>query len=144
MSIEENKELVRSFIEAVPKDLDDVDRIIDQFVAPDAVEHNPETGQTLDLEGAKQYAKGVYRAFPDLKEVVKDMVAEGDKVATRSVATGTHKGEFSGIPPTGKTFSVDYFEIYRVVDGKIVEHWWVLDRYKMLVQLGVISEAEAA
>jgi len=144
MSIEENKKLVRSYIEAEVKEPGDIDRYIDQLLAPDFIEHHPETGQMLDLEATKQYYHEFYRAFPDTKSVLKDMVAEGDKVATRSVTTATHKGEYAGIPPTGKTFSVDDFEIFRVVDGKIAEHWEVYDRYTMLVQLGVISEAEAA
>ena len=92
------------------------------------------------LEGLKQHNQHYFDAFPDAQFILKDMVAEGDKVTVRMVRTGTHKEEYIGIPPTGRTFSVDDLSIYRIVDGKIVEHWEVFDRYSMLVQLGVIAE----
>lgn len=143
MSIEENKKTVRSIFEADLATVD-IDRLVDQLFTPDFVDHNPEPWQAPGSEGVKQYIRELNRAFPDIKFTLKDIIAEGDKVATRTVVTGTHKGDFSGIPPTGKTFSVDDFDVFRVVDGKIVEHWGILDTHKMLVQLGAISEAEAA
>ena len=141
MSIEENKEIIRRLVGAGNTDEDiDPDQLLDELFSPDFVDHSPDPGQGPGLEGLKQHFQHYSNAFPDAQFILKDMVAEGDKVTVRMVRTGTHKGEYIGIPPTGRKFSVDDLSIYRVVNGKIVEHWEVFDRYTMLVQLGVISE----
>jgi predicted ester cyclase len=144
MSLEENKRIVREYIQAEVKEAAEIDTIVEEALAPDFAGHAPEFDQPLNVEQTKQYYREFFRGFPDLKAVVEDIVAEGDKVAVRYRAAGTHTGEFGGIEPTGRTVTFDNLEIYRVVDGKIVEQWAVYDRYSMLVQLGVISEAEAA
>jgi len=77
------------------------------------------------------------KAFPDFKFTIEDMVAEEDKVAVRLIFTGTHKGEFYGIAPTGKKISVTQTEIDRLVDGKIVESWEDFDQHGMFKQLGM-------
>jgi predicted ester cyclase len=69
---------------------------------------------------------------------VEDIVAEGDKVVTRGTFSGTHKGEFMGINPTGKRISVGVIEILRIADGKMVEHWNLVDSLGMMQQLGVV------
>jgi steroid delta-isomerase-like uncharacterized protein len=79
-------------------------------------------------------------ALPDLKMVVEDMIAEGDKVVLRYTLEGTHEGELFGIPPTGKQLSVKGIAVERVSDGKIREHWRVTDELGMMQQLGVIPE----
>ncbi len=78
-------------------------------------------------------------AFPDLKAVIHDQVAEGDKVVTYKTFHGTHKGEFREIPPTGKKISVDVIDIFRIANGKMVEHWTVIDWMGLMQQLGVVS-----
>ena len=141
MSIEDNKETIRRLVGAGNTDEDiDPDQLVDELFSPDFVDHSPDPGQKPGLEGLKQHNKHYFDAFPDAQFILKDMVAENDKVTVRLVRTGTHKKEYLGIPPTGRTFSVDDLSIYRVIDGKIVEHWEVFDRYSMLVQLGVIAE----
>lgn len=77
-------------------------------------------------------------AFPDLHVTVEDMVAEGDKVVARVTMSGTHKGEFMGIAPTGKQITVGIIEILRIAGGKVVEHWNVVDSLGMMQQLGAV------
>jgi steroid delta-isomerase-like uncharacterized protein len=77
-------------------------------------------------------------AFPDLRAEVHDMLVDGDKVATRKTFHGTHDGEFMGIAPTGGAVSWDVIDIVRHRDGKLVEHWNVVDAYGLMHQLGAI------
>jgi predicted ester cyclase len=87
---------------------------------------------------------GLLTAFPDLKAVIHDQIAEGEKVVTRKSLHGTHRGDFLGIAPTGKAVSLEVIDILRLVDGKIVEHWNVVDLLGLLVQLGVTPAAVEA
>ena len=93
----------------------------------------------LDLAGLKQFYGALWKAFPDLKITVEDMIAEDDKVAWRILVTGTHKAEFMQIPPTGTrvTFAAQY--IFRFRNGLIVERWSSLDRLGLLIQLGAVQ-----
>ena len=76
--------------------------------------------------------------FPDLTFSAEDMIAEGDKVAVRFTMRGTHKGEFMGVPATGKQFEVSGIDIVRFAGGKAVEHWGVTDTMAMMQQLGAV------
>jgi predicted ester cyclase len=78
-------------------------------------------------------------AFPDVRATIDDLIAEGDKVVVRSTWHGSHKGDFFGIPPTGKDFTLTAIDIVRVVDGKVVEHWGNEDDLGMLAQLGIVT-----
>ena len=133
---EANKSVVRRFYEEVfvRGNLD----LIDEISAPDFVDHNPAPGQAPGIEGIKQALTEYRSAFPDLEITVEDMIAEGDKVAARITATGTHKGEFAGIPATGRRATISVIDIVRVVDGKAVERWGVEDNMGLMQQLGVI------
>jgi steroid delta-isomerase-like uncharacterized protein len=77
-------------------------------------------------------------AFPDQRVTIEDLVAEDDRVVNRSTYTGTHLGEFQGIPPTGKRFTIGGINVSRIANGRIVEDWTILDQLGMLQQLGVI------
>jgi predicted ester cyclase len=81
-------------------------------------------------------------AFPDLRLTVEDIFSEGDMVAARLTFQGTHRGEFQGIPPTGKQVAFSSIEVDRVVDGKVQEHWVELDQLGLMRQLGAIPEPE--
>jgi len=70
--------------------------------------------------------------------VIDDMIAEGDQVVTKKTFTGTHEGDFAGIPPTGKRVTLQFVDIMRVRDGRIVEHWLSMDQLSFMQQLGVI------
>ena len=92
----------------------------------------------LNLEGHKQFARMFYSAFPDLNHTIEDTVAERDKVAVRFTLRGTHKGNFMGIPPTGKPIMVSAIAIMQIVGGKVIQLRGEFDQLGMMQQLGVI------
>jgi predicted ester cyclase len=111
---------------------------LDEFVARDYIDGNPVPGQAAGLEGAKQKWAMYFAGIPDLSANIEDLVAGGDRVVIRFTAEGTHQGTLLGVPPTGKRLWVTAISIYRLVEGKIVEHWEEGDRLGLLQQLGVI------
>jgi steroid delta-isomerase-like uncharacterized protein len=135
MSSEENKAIVRRYFSVFEQGNID---LLDELLAPDYINHTP---ATPDLPTGPEGVKGVVSMFrsamPDLKVVVDDMIAEGDKVATRYTLEGTHQGELFGVPPTGQLLSIKSFTVERVSDGKIRDHWRVSDNLDMMQQLGV-------
>ncbi len=138
MSTEENKAAERRFYEEVwnKHNLGTVD----ELVARDVVEHNPVVpGQAPGLEGFRQMVKMSLSAFPDGQITIEDQIAEGDKVVVRWTAYLTHRGEFAGIPATGKQLSVAGIDIYRYEGGKRVETWRQWDALGMMRHLGVVS-----
>jgi predicted ester cyclase len=139
MSLEENKAIVRKFLEEYNKhDLDSFDDLFEEFVAPDYYDH---TNQ-VDREGLKQLFIMAFTAFPDWHETIEDIIAEGDKVWVHVKATGTHTGEWLGIPPTGNKVTSEMVDIYRIVNGKHVEGRFVTDQLDFLKQLGIIEYTE--
>jgi steroid delta-isomerase-like uncharacterized protein len=139
MSIEENKVIMRRYFEEsndIQGNPSKVLAIIDKNLAPDFVQRDPSGNMPLEI--FKQYNIALVNAFPDLNFTIDDMIAERDTVVTRYTMTGTHKGEFSGIPPTGNSFSITGVDISRITNGKCVEGWGYADRLGMLQQLGVI------
>ena len=92
----------------------------------------------LDWNTHKQFIAAIISAFPDFRHNVIDVVAERDKVAVRFNLTGTHKGEFQSIPPTGKQVSFEGTEFFTIIDGKIVQEWVIVDMIGLLQQLGAI------
>ena len=115
--------------------------LLDELLAPDYINHTP---ATPDLPTGPEGVKGVVTMFrsamPDLRVVVEDMIAEGDKVATRYTLEGTHQGELFGVPPTGQRLNIKSITVERVSEGKIREHWRVTDSLDMMQQLGVVPE----
>jgi len=133
MSLEENKAIIRRLIEAVnTQDLSSVE----DLVAPDYVDH---TRQLRGREALKQFATMVIKTFSDFHVTIEDIIAEGDKVWARYKITGTHTGEYRGLAPTGKKFTEAFVDIFRIVNGKVVEEWNVTDELDFLKQLGVIE-----
>jgi predicted ester cyclase len=112
--------------------------LIDELFAPDYVEHNPQPGVPPTKEGFKQTVKALKTAFPDLRYTIDDAIECGDKIVQRLSATGTMSGEFNGMPATGKRATWTEIHIGRVANGKVVEHWGLIDQLGMLVQLGVV------
>lgn len=138
MAAEENKTLIRRYFAAIDAACQSGNAdIIDEFLAPEFVEHNPFPGIPPTRDGWKQ-AFLIFDAATPGYHVVEDLVAEGDKVAGRITAYGTHKGELFGIPPTGKQVRLTAIGIWRIADGKIVEHWYEADNVGLLRQLGVM------
>jgi len=141
MSLEENKAVVRSFIEALNKqDLSS----LDDLVAPDYINHTKD----YTIEGAKRERKMLYKGFPDFHATIEDIIAEGDKILVRVKSTMTHTGEYLGFAPTGKKITVRGVNIWRIVDGKLVEGWTDFNFYRddlnLFKQLGIIEYTEKA
>ena len=136
MSTEENKALIRRFYEEVfnQRDL----AALDEYYAPDHIDHTLPPGLTVDPEGTKQAIAMTLAGFPDLHVAIEDMIAEGDKVVTRFTTHGTQLGAFGNLPPSGKRVAVSTIEITRIAGGKIVEDWGLDDRLGMLQQLGLV------
>jgi steroid delta-isomerase-like uncharacterized protein len=113
-----------------------------ELLADDFVEHEETPGLEPTKEGVKQFFHMYRTAFPDLGIEPQDILASGDKVVARARATGTHKGEFLGMPASGKSVDVQLIDIIRFGDdGLAREHWGVFDALAMLQQLGAIPEA---
>ena len=96
----------------------------------------------LDLEGLeawREFTAPFVEAFPDLRLTIQDIAAEGNTVAARVAFRGTHRGEFQGLPPTGKEVAFSSIEIDRVVDGKVEEHWVEINLLGLVQQLGVAT-----
>jgi steroid delta-isomerase-like uncharacterized protein len=138
---EENKALVRRYFELIDSNEGDWD-VLDEFLAPDFVDHAPVPGYSPDREGMRQAAAMFKQATPG-RHVLEDQVAEGDKVVTRVRGVGTHEGELFGIPATGNELEFEGIAIHRVADGKIVEHWAVVDMARAFVQVGVLQPPRA-
>ncbi len=136
MSVEENKAIERRFTE----ELFNKGNLaaVDELVATNFVAHIGIPGVTPDREGLKQFVTINRTAFPDFHSTIEDIIAEGDKTVQRFTARGTHKGEFMGIPPTGKQVTITGIAIDRIAGGKIVENWVNMDMLGMMVQLGVV------
>ena len=137
MSIEEIKEVVRRFNDEgiTQGDMN----AFDEYLAADVVDHTPLPGIPPGAEGVKQLFFGLYKtAFPDLRAEVYDMIAEGEMVVTRKAFRGNHLGPLMGIPATGKDVTIGVIDIVRVRDGKIVEHWAIVDQLGLMQQLGVV------
>lgn len=116
-----------------------------EHIADDFVEHEELPGLEPSKEGVKQMFRMYRAAFPDLRMEAEDVLASGDKVVTRARVTGTHQGEFMGVPATGKRVDVQLIDIIRFgEDGLAHEHWGVLDALGLMQQLGAIPEATPA
>ena len=133
---ERNKAVVQRFIEEVQNQKDWA--VFDELNAPDFVNLSAPPGMPADLAGGKMFLAAFVDAFPDSHVTVDDMIAEGDRVATKKTMTGTHTGEFNGIAPTGKRVEIQYVDILRLRDGQIIEHWLSMDQLSFMQQLGVI------
>ncbi|HLA93216.1 MAG TPA: ester cyclase [Actinomycetota bacterium] len=111
------------------------------LMADDFVEHEETPGLAPTKEGVKEFFRMYLAAFPDLRFTAEDVLVSGDKVVARTRATGTHRGEFLGIPATDKSVDVQLIDIIRFgEDGLAHEHWGVFDALAMMQQLGVIPE----
>jgi steroid delta-isomerase-like uncharacterized protein len=131
-----NSEVVERFVEEVINQ--GRFAVADEIVALDFVELDPLPGQRQGREGLKEVIAMMRAAFPDIHWVIEETVEQGEKVVSRFTWTGTHRGEFLGIPATGKSVSVKGVVIDRVVDGKMTDSRILMDTLGMLQQLGVV------
>jgi len=142
MSAKENRVLVRRFLETWNKGKAAAISIMEEIYAPDFVAHSGTGEDVRGINAVKQSVNEEFKAFPDLHYVLDDMVVEGDKVAARYTMTGTHKGEFMGIPATNRKVTVRAMSIDRIVGGKFVEEWGMFDTLSLMHQLGIVPTPE--
>ena len=135
MSTEENKVNERRFVEEGWNQGNTA--VFDELFAADYLGHDP-SGPLHGPEGFKQFYATYRTAFPDTHLTIEDQIAEGDTVASRWTATGTHQGPLMGIPPSGKRVRVTGMTISRYASGKIAQEWFSYDTLGMLQQLGAI------
>ena len=136
MSTEQNKTIVRRYREA--HNTNQLDRL-DEIVEASLITHNLLPGLPPGLEGGKMAHMGGMASFPDMYVTTEDLIAEGDRVVERWTNSGTYTGApFFGTPPNEKRFSMRGISIYRIANGRIVEHWGEMDFLGLLQQLGLI------
>ena len=135
MSASENKALVHRFVEFFNQGNWEA---VSELCAANFVNHDPAAPQARDHAGMIQNFQMIRAGFPDGHTTVEEIIAEGDRVATRWTFTGTHTGEWHGIPLTGKQVTLEGFDMYRISDGKIQEIWWSYNSLGVLQQLGAI------
>jgi len=137
-----NKHVARQFFEFLGRY--DTERMERLLVSNTQYSFHPSGMPHMDWNGHKQLLATITRAFPDLHHDIKDMVAEGDKVAVRLIVTGTHNGEFRGIPPSGRKLSLDEMAFLTIVDGRIIEGWVTSDTMSFMQQIGAIPSSSSA
>ena len=142
---EENKAIARRALEEIFSAEGNLD-VADEIIAPNYVGHDPVSPEedVRGPEGVKEFASMYRNAFPDVQLSVEQQLAEGDMVASRWVAIGTHLGELMGIAPTGNRVTVAGTSIERIVDGRIEETWDNYDALGMMQQIGAIPSPEEA
>jgi steroid delta-isomerase-like uncharacterized protein len=134
--LERNKVLVRRLME------EDISRgdeaTAEAIIHPEFFDHTNPPGMQDGLEGHKAIVRLFRSIFPDLEWRIDDLIAEGDKVVARTTMRGTHRGDFFGIPATGRSVEMQGVHVMRIADGRIIEHWGSNDDLGLMRQLGAI------
>ena len=121
-------------------DLARITKAIDEVFAPDALISTPLPIEATGAHVVKEVFARLLRGLPDLHITIEDLIAEGDKVVSRNTVTGTHLGEYMGLPPTGKSVTYNEIFICRFASGRIAETWGVVDVLSQMKQLGAIPD----
>jgi predicted ester cyclase len=140
MSAEENKALVRRYVEEFV-DQSNFD-LSEEIFAPNFVRYDAGPDQVSRVEDLKHFFAMLHSGFPGFQSTIEDLLSEGDKVALRFTFRGIHQGEFMDIAPTGKEVTMSGIDILRIADGKLVEMWNQEDVLSMMRQLGAIPEPD--
>jgi len=140
MGTDQNKDVARRYYVRVLND-GDLD-LLDELAAEAYEEHDPVPGQGTGLQGLKDRVTILRDAFGQTF-TVEDVVAEGDRVVVRWTGLGTHSGEFMGIPPTGRSFTIAGIDVIRFENGRMAEHWHVVDQLALMQQLGLLPAPES-
>ena len=131
-----NKATFRRFQEATNTgDSELISKTIDEVVEPVVLIRTPLPVEATGAEALKEVFSRLHRAFPALHVSIEDVIAEGDRIAARNSVTGTHQGDYMGIPPTGRRVTYNEMFIVRFVDGRIAETWGVVDVFSQMKQL---------
>jgi predicted ester cyclase len=115
-----------------------ISKTIDEVAAPDMLIRTPLPIEATGAQAARQVWAMLLRGLPDLHLTIEDLIADGDKVVARNTVTGTHQGEYRGLPPTGKSVTYNEIFIVRFAGGRIAETWGVVDVFSQMKQLGVM------
>lgn len=138
MSIEENKKIALRFAQDGWGTMTHWKKVWDELVSPDVIHHfNSRSKPIIGLKANKEFNASLFQGFPDIKQTIEDMVAEGDKVVYRTTMEGTHTGEFLGIPPTNKSGKINDFTLLKISNGQIVEWWYECNLLELMTQLGL-------
>lgn len=129
----EDKAVIRRFYEELDKGNFEV---YSELCTPDYISHFPGSSDPQDREARKQISQMFYEAIPDLQHTLEDIIAEGDHVAARLTAHGTHQEAFGDLPPTGKPIMFTGMRFYRMVGGQIAEEWANFDQLGLMQQMG--------
>ena len=134
-NLDTNKHLIRDYIDnAINKRQP---QIAERYFAANYIEHNPHL--PAGIAGKKKFITAVLKGFSDYHGEIEAIVAEGDEVVTRTLWTGTQDGPFGGRPATGKKVQFATSDFYRIENGKVVEHWDVVDSLPRAIALGLVS-----
>jgi steroid delta-isomerase-like uncharacterized protein len=139
MSTTENKDIVRRQWFQEFWDNWNVSKA-DELFTSDYRLHLPGVPTPMSREATKEVVKMFGASFPDLQHTIEDIIAEGNTVAARWTVRGTHRGDFQGIPATGKSVRLSGTTVHNMADGKIVETWLTFDNHELLQQLGVVPQ----
>ena len=131
---ERNKTVIRSFIEEIFNEHNLLS--IEKYFGKESVEGSPQAGK--GGEGFKQFLTDFFKAFPDMHTTIEHMVAENNRVVAFHNGSGTHKGEFHGIPPTNKPVNIRSADLYEIENEIITGHWDVVDQLNLLKQTGAL------
>ena len=134
--LERNKAVIRRFIDEVQNKKNFA--VYDELVDTAFTNLSSPPGVAADRDGTREYLRGFLDAFPDSLFTVDDMIAERDRIVTMKTLSGTHGGDLGEVRATGKPVKLQYVDLMRVQNGKIVEHWVSMDRLSLLQQLGVL------
>ncbi len=134
-----NKAVVQRYVDEIHND-HSIDAI-ESIFSSEFIDHMDTYGGLFQgIDGLKKGYAAAFQAFPDLKAIVCQMIAEEDKVVLHKTVMGTHRGEFRGIPATGKKVEYQSIYIFRIENNKISEYWGLQDELKLMQQLGVVAE----
>ncbi len=142
MSTDANKQLIRNWMTEVLSG-HDIDAI-EKYFAPGCIHHDLEMGDSQGIEAEKQLTRTFVNGFPDLRFTLEYVLADDELVSGIARITGTHRGDLMGVAPTGKQFEASIMAIFRIVDGKIVEHWSHANIMSQLARLGILPQAASA
>jgi steroid delta-isomerase-like uncharacterized protein len=132
-ALDRNKTLVIRFVDSLINQRNSA--AIDEFLAPDFIDHNAPPEQPRGAEGVKRVLEHVMTVLADLRSEVIDVIAEGDKVVLHHKSQARHVGNFMGFPATGKILTWHTISIYRIRAGKIAERWGLIDHANLLRQM---------
>lgn len=112
----------------------------DHLMSPDVIYHfNSSSEPIVGLEANKAFNESLFQGFPDIRQVIEDLLVDGDRAVYRSTIQGIQTGEFMGVPPTGKSVKVNDFTLLRLGEGKIIEWWYETNLLEVMQQLGLID-----